>query len=394
MTALRIEQVGAPGGGPEGKVAFHALPARLGTLGWTVPLGWEEARLFDPGFNGFLATHRIARFLAWRDGRAIGRIAACVPEDSAAAASFGFLCVERDAAAVAALLDAAHSWIMAAGRTEALGPLSFTINHEVGAQVGAFDRAPMLRMPRTPPWLPEMLEAAGLRRAKDVIACTVDLATEAHRARFAAIAARRPAEMARLCIRPMAKLDHAAEVRRIAALFDDAWAENWGAVRIGPAEVKTLSRLLRPLLLTGQVFFAEWDGTPVGLLSIVPNIQPALPANGRLAPWGWPRLALALAGRIPASADAARIPMIGITRAFRRHPASALAMGALLSAGFDHAERRGWQRVEISWILDDNAPMRNAMARLPAPETGRWRLWRMGTGPLPDRPEPGGPRSG
>jgi hypothetical protein len=38
--------------------------------------------------------------------------------------------------------------------------------------------------------------------------------------------------------------------------------------------------------------------------------------------------------------------------------------------------------VEISWILDDNAPMLRTMARLPAPVTGRWRLY---GAPLPPR---------
>lgn len=359
------------------EAAFHALPARL--PGWSPRLQWEERRLFDPATNGFLATHRVERFLAWRDGRAVGRIAACIPAAPAAAATFGFLAVEEDAAALGALLDAARGFGASSGRDALLGPLSFSINHEVGAQVDFFDRPAMLRMPRTPPWLPGMLEDQGLRREKDVLACTVDLGAERHRARFARLAAARAPDMARLSIRPLHHADYAAEVRRIAALFDDAWGANWGAVALDPAEVETLAALLRPLLWRGQVFFAEWDGVPVGLLSLVPNIEAALPRDGRLLPFGWPRLIAALAGRIPAGADHARIPMLGITRAFRRHRASALAMGALLDAGFALAARRGWRRIEISWILDDNAAMLNAMARLPAAVTGRWRLWSMPT---------------
>jgi hypothetical protein len=54
-------------------------------------------------------------------------------------------------------------------------------------------------------------------------------------------------------------------------------------------------------------------------------------------------------------------------------------MGALLAEAIGIAARRGWRRIEISWILEENAAMRNAMARLPAPETGRWRLWRGAT---------------
>ena len=304
----------------------------------------------------------------------------------AAPASFGFLCTEREV--LPGLLDAARGWIAARGRTGMVGPLSFTINHEVGAQVGFHDRPPMLRMPRTPPWLPAALDACGLIPAKDIVARTVDLTSEAHRARFAALARRRPAEMARLRLRPLDRRDYRAEVRRVAALYDDAWAENWGAVPLGPAEVETLATLLRPLLIRGEVLFAEWDGAAVGLIALVPNIDAAFPADGRLLPFGWVRLAAALAGFIPRGADQARIPMLGIARAFRRNPASALAMGALLSAGFDLAARRRWQRIEISWILDDNAAMQNAMARLPAPVTGRWRIWGGPTGEAPRNPPP------
>jgi hypothetical protein len=75
----------------------------------------------------------VARFLAFRDGDPVGRIAACVPREEAAPASFGFLCAERDAALVEALLGAARGFALAHGRSRMLGPLSFTINHEVGA---------------------------------------------------------------------------------------------------------------------------------------------------------------------------------------------------------------------------------------------------------------------
>ncbi|NKE43234.1 hypothetical protein HB662_00485 [Roseomonas frigidaquae] len=352
--------------------AFHALPARLRHLGWSVPLRWEEARMFDPGFFHFLADHHVARFLAWRDGNPVGRIAACVPHDATAPASFGFLCTEQDPAVVAALLGAARDFIRAQGRAEMTGPLSFTINHEVGAQIGFHDRPPMLRMPGTPGWLPAMLDAAGLLPVQDVLACTLDVPAERHSARFAALALKRPADMARLRLRVMDRRDFAGEVRRIAALYNDAWGANWGAVPLRPAEVESLGKLLRPLLWSGEVVFADWDRTPVGLVAVVPNLAAAMPANGRLLPFGWLRLVGVLAGRVAS----ARVPMLGITQAFRGHPASALAMGALLREAIGLAARRGWQRLEISWILEGNAAMRNAMARLPAPVSGRWRLWR------------------
>ncbi len=351
--------------------AFLALPAAFGPEGWSVPLRAEEARLFDPGWNGFWADHAIGRFLAWRDGRPVGRIAACVPH-GAGPASFGFLRCPPDGAVLAELLEAVRGFVAARGRSEMLGPLSFTINHEVGAQIDHFDRPPMLRMPRTPPFLPAMLDAAGLMPAQDVVACTLDIAAEQHRARFAALCARQPDLAARIAVRRLDRRDWDAEVQRVAALYDAAWAENWGAVALRPGEVATLGRLLRPLLWRGEVFFVLLDGAPAGLLSLVPNIEPALPEDGRLLPFGWARLAAALAGR----GDSARVPMLGLAPGIRGTPAGAMALGRLLAEAIGLAEARGWRHLEISWILEGNAAMRNTMARLPAPVDGRWRIWR------------------
>jgi len=354
---------------------FVRLPARLGgaAAGWSVPLFADTRRIFDPGFNAALAEWRVPRWLAFRDGRPVGRIAAAWPRDgvtSQGIGGFGFLALEQDPAVLRALLDAAEGWLRAQGAAKMRGPLSFTINHEVGALVegGAL---PMPRMPRNPPWLPPLLDAAGLEREMDLLACTLDLAEEAHRPRFAALLARWPAR-SELRIRRLRPARLAEEVGLIRDLFNDAWAENWGALPVSTVEAATMARLLRPLLLTGSVFFAEWRGEPIGVASLIPNIEPAAARlDGRLLPWGWARMLRALAG----GTDSARLPMLGIRRAWRGHPVSAYAVGALLSAAIDWAERRGWRQVEVSWILAHNAPMLQAMARLPAPVSGRWRLW-------------------
>jgi hypothetical protein len=124
--------------------AFLRLPAALGgeAAGWSVPLEFDTRRFFDPKRNGVLQDYAAARFLAWRSGRPVGRVAAgwCREDAQGGTGTFGFLTVERDPAALAALLRAAGDWLSAQGARRMRGPLSLTINHEVGALVEGFGR--------------------------------------------------------------------------------------------------------------------------------------------------------------------------------------------------------------------------------------------------------------
>ncbi|WP_376095210.1 hypothetical protein ACE7GA_02615 [Roseomonas sp. CCTCC AB2023176] len=354
--------------------AFGGLPAALGgeAAGWAVALPGEARLVFDPRWNPALAEWHLARFVAERGGRVVGRIAAAMPRDAAIARGvghFGFLALEEDPGVLHALLDAAAAWLRARGAARLRGPLSFSINHEVGARVecSAEGVPAMLRMPRNPGWLPGMLDAAGLARERDVLACTLTVAEQRHRARFAAVLARWDGARD-LSVRAMRVFRMGEEVALLRDLYNDAWGANWGAMPVTEAEAAVMRRLLTPLLLSGRVFLAEWRGEAVGVLSLVPNLDEGAEAGA--GPWRVPRLLLG-GGRT------ARVPMLGVRRAWRGTPVSAMATAALLSAGIGHAERRGWDRVEVSWILEDNGPMLQTMARLPAPVTGRWRLWGM-----------------
>jgi hypothetical protein len=330
-----------------------------------VPLGLDTRRFFAPRRNGVLEDHAVARFLARREGRCVGRIAAGWRREVApdAIGTFGFLALERDAAVLSALLRAAGGWLAAQGARRVRGPLSLTINHEVGVLVEGFNRPAMVRMPRTPEWLPTMLEGAGLAPEREVLACTLTVAEERHRSRFAAVLARWPSAAA-LRVRTLDKRRFNEEIRLVTALFNDGWAGNWGAVAVGDAEAATIARVMRPLLHAGAILIAEWHGEPIGVLSLIPNLEEATEGlRGRLLPFGWWRVARVLLGR----GRTARIPMLGTVRRFRHHPASAMAVGALLDRAIGIAVARGWESLQISWILDDNAPMLSTMARLPAP---------------------------
>lgn len=364
----------APVRGAAERRLFAALPRLLGgrTAGWSVPLAIDTARLFDPAYNGALRHLAVERWLAFDGTRPVGRIAAAWPGGGAGIGSFGFLAIERDPAVFGALLDTARDWLGAHGAARLRGPLSFTINHEVGALVAGFGAPGSLRTPETPPWLPAMLDAAGLTPEQDIHACVLNVSEERHRARFARLLARRPGrDDLRIRASDAARWDQ--DVAQLTNIFNDAWAENWGFVPVSADEAATIAKVMRPVARAGSILFAEWRGETIGTLVLLPNLEEALGRlDGRLFPFGWWHVLRALR---PGGVASARVPMLGIRRAWRGTAASAHATGALLAGAIDAAERRGWNRVEISWILASNAAMLNTMAALPAPVERTWRIW-------------------
>lgn len=369
--------------------AFLTLPRRLGghRAGWTMPLLSRTRLAFDPRRNGALSAWEVARFVAWRGGVPVGRVSASLPKPAAVAPDpllaytggrpgagwtregaggeghFGFLALERDAAVLDALLDAA-AWLRARGASRISGPFSFTINHEAGALVSGFGLPGSIETPENPAWLPAMLERAGLAPAMDLLA--FDL--------YPRPRAARPLP-AGLRIRRIGALAWPRRAPGILRLFNEAWRGNWGFRAVGEAEARTIARLMRPLALSGAVFVAEWQGEPVGVAALVPNVNEATDAlDGALPPWAVPRVAAAVLGRV----GSARMPLLGTVPSVRGRPVGNAAVDGLLDAANALALKRRWRRVEVSWVLAENTAMVARMKREGAVETRRWRVWEAG----------------
>ena len=112
--------------------------------------------------------------LAERGGQVVGRIAAIhnrlhneTHEDKVG--FFGFFeCIQEQAVADALLAEATN-WIRERGLDTLRGPASFSVNDECGVLVDGFESPNTLMMPHNPPYYPLMLEAAGFKKAKDLL---------------------------------------------------------------------------------------------------------------------------------------------------------------------------------------------------------------------------------
>jgi hypothetical protein len=323
------------------------------------PLRMERRMAFSQRKNPYFRHAEAAFWLAKRGGRVVGRISAQQDRlsppmtDGSPAGHFGLLLAEDDAEAHAALLRAAEGWCAARGVKRITGPFSLSINEESGLLVAGFDTPPMLMMPHDPPHTARHLEALGYGREKDLLAYRVETAAPPSAAAAQLVGRGLPPGVV---LRPIRMGEMRQEVARLVGIFNDAWAGNWGFVPITQDEVDAMAAALKPLLREKLVWFAEVEGEAVAFAVCLPNLNEAIrDLGGRLLPLGWARLLWRLKGH---RIHTARVPLMGVKRSLAKGMLGRVLPLFIVDALRREARAQGIRTIEMSWVLDDNLPMR------------------------------------
>lgn len=338
---------------------FIRLPERLHSNDphYIAPLHLERKDALTPK-NPFFGHAEVQFWIARRDGRDAGRISAQIDHQALAirpdaAGQFGLLAAEDDPAIFQALLATAGDWLRACGMKRIQGPFNLNINEEIGLLVDGFDTPPMLLMGHDKPYIGKRLEEQGFAKEKDVYAYLYDITVDL------------PAGARRLLERPLPKaltvrrIDfkrYNEEIRTITEIFNDAWLNNWGFVPLTETETDYLAKSLKPLLDPRLASIVERDGEPVGFLVGLPNLNEAISdLGGKLLPFGWAKLLWRLK---VSGVKTARVPLMGIKRSASHGVIGSLLPFLLIDAVRKEALQMGFTHIELSWILEDNMPMR------------------------------------
>jgi GNAT superfamily N-acetyltransferase len=310
------------------------------------------------------------------EGRGIGRITTLADgvDSNVAHAIASMEGVRLDGMRVA--LDNAHgaSSYTSALALEQLGadvqvfhsePDGFNINEECGLLVEGFDLPNAVMMPHNPPHYAQWLEAAGLQKAKDLLALratkhTLDLS------RIDRIV-QRVQQKSRAVVRRMNLKRFGDEMRIVWDLYNRIWERNWGFVPMSEAEFfahsKDLAKVARPELM----HIAEIDGKPVGFAAALPDVNRGIQAcNGKLLPFGWWKFLSAMK-----QTRTIRVLTLGVVPEHRRDGLQMLVMHAVISQGI----AAGFDACEASWILEDNRDMLGPLETLGHVPYRRYRIY-------------------
>ena len=345
-----------------GMSEFVNLPFRLyrNDPYWVPPLKREQMKMFTPGKHPFHEHADVQLFLA-RDenGQPVGRIAAHVNHThndyhSERTGFFGFLESVRSDAVFLALLRRASAWLAERGMDRVRGPMNFSTNEECGMLVKGYADSPLLMMPYNPPWYPEMMEKAGFDKVKDLLAYSVDRYEQEfdRLARIADLAARRT----ETTIRSIDMGNLPEEVPRVMDVYNECWKDNWGFVPMTEAELSQLAEELKLILDPRLAPIIEDEGRAVGFAIALPD------ANRALKTAGGSLLRAALALKVPpfkVDIDRVRILLLGVRSDYRSSGFEAILINEIVKNTLEMGVDRG----ELSWILEDNVPMRRVLEK-------------------------------
>lgn len=355
---------------------FLRVPHRIyrGDPAWVAPLTLER-RLHLSRQNPFFEHAEARLFVAYRDGLPAGRISAQIDRLHLeryrdATGFFGMIEATDEPAVFGRLFGAAETWLRERGMKRVRGPLSFSINDEVGALLSGFETPPMFMMPHGRPYYDTRIREQGYEKAKDVVAYLLDPSGPPPAVMQATL---RKVGVGRIRTRPIELSRLEEEIAIIGELFNDAWENNWSYVRWTSAELSDLGRSLKLFVPPDLVQIAEIDGEPAAMIVVVPNLNEAIQdLGGRLLPFGWLKLLHRMRWSSPKSA---RVPLMGMRKRYHRSALGMALVFRLLEAVRGPLLEREIHRLELSWTLEDNRPMRHIKERIGAVVYKTYRIY-------------------
>ena len=331
--------------------------------------------LLNPKKHPFFEHSKLDLFLAYKDQKIVGRIAAIRNNNHIAATGkqegfFGFFeCIE-DFEVAKKLFDAAMEWMKKENLTSIVGPTNFSTNEPFGMLVDGFDTPAMLSTTYNKTYYDGLCKQYGFVKKVDLYAYLIKASSVSEKAVKLSDAFESRLKTKGITIRPISMKHYDKESESASAVYNAAWDKNLGFVPMTHNEFMHLCKEMKMIVDPDLCLVAEHEGKMVGFAFALPNIN-QITINikrGRLFPFGIFKL-LFQRKKI----NTLRIVVLGVIEGYRKLGIEAIFYSKIITSGKAKKMVLG----EASLILENNDMMNQGLKNINAEVYKTSRLYEM-----------------
>lgn len=297
-----------------------------------------EKLTLKPGSNPAFEFCEAQCFLAYNDGKVVGRVAAIINHRAndywkREMARFGWFDFVDDPKVSEALLLAVEKWGKGKGMTEIAGPFGFEDMDREGMLVDGFDELSSMYVNYNYPYYPKHMDRLGYRKDNDYVEYRIkvpEVTPEKFSRTAKLIKTRYHLEERKFSHREMTKGGRARELFNI---LNITYGNLYGYSQLSTEQIDTITNnyiKLADLNLVTCVVDTEKDDKMVGFGVSFPSFSEALrhTRNGHLLPFGWWHLLKVMKWHKTPTVD---LLLIGVLPEYRVKGANAIIFNDLIS---------------------------------------------------------------
>jgi hypothetical protein len=338
---------------------------------WVPPL-WEEYKEFFRLKNPFWKHADARLFIAYKDGKPVGRIATIIDflftkKEKEDIGYFGFFECIDDYGVAKALFDAAKSWLKTNKMKKMRGPIDGRVDVRTGLLLDGYGEQPFIFASYNPKYYVAFVLKYGMKKCRDQLVYWLDMGPPIPQ--YLKDAAEKVEKMG-IRIRGFKRLRAGKEIKWWIPMMMKTFSFHWGYIDVPEEEVRTRFGIkqIRWVADPGLFLVAEsLEGKPIAFKWTTPDFNQAIkPLNGRLGILGYIKFLLYVK-----KINRGRFNFVGIKKEWQgKSLGSAMNYYTMLEM-----KRREYPGAECGWIDEENIASQRTIEKTGAKLYRKYRVY-------------------